>query len=160
MLPFHTILHPTDFSQRSKNAFQVACALARDYSARLIVVHVKPPHHVGGEVYMMIKDPDVRRQELMTELEALKPADDDLPIERVLKEGSPAPEIVQTAKEMHCDVIVMGAHGHSALARLLMGSTTEAVLRISPCPVLMIRAPFPVEAVAASPPAAAPPAQP
>src|SRR5208283_3206266 len=43
MLPIHTILHPTDFSARARSAFDLACALARDYDARLVVVHVKPP---------------------------------------------------------------------------------------------------------------------
>ena len=43
MLPIHTILHPTDFSERSSHAFRLACALARDYDARLFVLHVLPP---------------------------------------------------------------------------------------------------------------------
>jgi nucleotide-binding universal stress UspA family protein len=43
MLPIHTILHPTDFSDRAGFAFRVACALARDFGARLLVLHVEQP---------------------------------------------------------------------------------------------------------------------
>ena len=48
MLPIHTILHPTDFSDRSACAFRVACALARDYNAHLVVLHVD---HLPLELY-------------------------------------------------------------------------------------------------------------
>jgi len=47
MLAIHTILHPTDFSDRSVYAFELACALARDYCARLIVLHVAVPVFFG-----------------------------------------------------------------------------------------------------------------
>jgi nucleotide-binding universal stress UspA family protein len=43
MTHFQTILNPTDFSDSSKSAYRVACALARDYGARLIVLHVAQP---------------------------------------------------------------------------------------------------------------------
>jgi nucleotide-binding universal stress UspA family protein len=50
MLPIRTILHPTDFSEYSGYAFRLACALARDYGARLVVLHVAaPPVVVYGE---------------------------------------------------------------------------------------------------------------
>src|SRR5262245_6581425 len=42
MLPIHTVLHPTDFSDRSERALSLACALTRDYGARLVVLHVAP----------------------------------------------------------------------------------------------------------------------
>ena len=58
MLPLATILHPTDFSEHSEFAFRLACALARDYKARLVLLHVMPPPMViyaggpgaGGDV--------------------------------------------------------------------------------------------------------------
>ena len=48
MLPIRTVLHPTDFSPQSDAAFQVACALARDYGARLVLLHVRPPAAAPG----------------------------------------------------------------------------------------------------------------
>jgi hypothetical protein len=56
MLPVHTILFPTDFSERSLAAFPVTCFLARDCGARLIVLHVALPP-VGNEVLEACKDP-------------------------------------------------------------------------------------------------------
>jgi len=50
MLPVKTILHPTDFSETSAHAFPLACALARDHGARLVVLHVAPlPVFLFGE---------------------------------------------------------------------------------------------------------------
>ena len=46
MLPIRTILHPTDFSDSAQGAFEMACALARDYSAELVFLHVVPPTRV------------------------------------------------------------------------------------------------------------------
>lgn len=53
MLPVATILHPTDFSEHSEFAFRLACALARDYNARLVLLHVAlPPIMVYGEAQL------------------------------------------------------------------------------------------------------------
>jgi len=50
MLAIRAILHPTDFSERSQLAFRLACSLARDYGARLILVHVSPPIMQSGRL--------------------------------------------------------------------------------------------------------------
>jgi len=143
MLPIHTILHPTDFSDRSETAFHVACRLARDYGARLVVVHVKTSDLLGGEVYAMATNPREIRQELQGKLESIRPSDPSIPIEYLLKEGTSATEILRAAKDSHCDLIVMGTHGRTGIGRLLMGSVAEAVVRQAFCPVLTIKTPFP-----------------
>ena len=74
-------------------------------------------------------------------------------IERVLREGNPAEEIVRLAGERGCDLIVMGTHGRRRLGRLLMGSVAEQVLRRAPCPVLTVKG-EPAEAALAARPAA------
>ncbi len=73
ILPIHTILHPTDFSARARSAFDLACAVARDYDARLVVVHVKPPRMMGGEVHALITTPEEVDRELRGELDKLQP---------------------------------------------------------------------------------------
>ncbi len=143
MLPIHTILHPTDFSARSKSAFDFACALARDYDARLVVVHVKPPQMMGGEVHALITTPEEVDRELRGELDKLQPHDASIKIERILKEGDAGTQILHMAKEISSDVIVMGTHGRTGLSRLLMGSVAEAVSRKAHCPVLTVKHPFP-----------------
>ena len=143
MLPIHTILHPTDFSARAKSAFDLACAVARDYDARLVVVHVKPPRMMGGEVHALITTPEEVDRELRGELDKLQPQDASIKIERVLKEGDAGTQILRMAKEISSDVIVMGTHGRTGLSRLLMGSVAEAVSRKAHCPVLTVKHPFP-----------------
>jgi nucleotide-binding universal stress UspA family protein len=141
MLPIHTILHPTDFSPRAKSAFDLACALARDYDARLVMVHVKPGRMVGGEVHALITTPEEISRELQAELDQLQPHE-PTKIERFLKEGDAATQILHTAKEISSDIIVMGTHGRTGLSRLLMGSVAEAVSRKAHCPVLTVKHPF------------------
>jgi nucleotide-binding universal stress UspA family protein len=53
--------------------------------------------------------------------------------------GDPVTEILQAAREHGCDLIVMSTHGRTGLARLLMGSVAEQVLRRAPCPVLTVK---------------------
>ena len=57
-------------------------------------------------------------------------------VESLVMEGDPVDMILRAAEETHSDMIVMGTHGRTALARLLLGSVAEAVLRKAPCPVL------------------------
>jgi len=58
-------------------------------------------------------------------------------------EGDVATEILRLAQETGSDLIVMGTHGRTGLARLLMGSVAEQVVRKAPCPVLTVKTPFP-----------------
>src|SRR5437762_3145484 len=72
MLPIRTILHPTDFSEQAANAFELTCALARDYSANVILLHVLPvpvvPVIDGGVFPVPMEVP---RQRLQAELDAI-----------------------------------------------------------------------------------------
>jgi nucleotide-binding universal stress UspA family protein len=141
MLPIRTILHPTDFSDRSAYAFRLACALARDTGARLLVLHVAlPPLVVYGEGYVPVEPESVRR-ELEELLHAVRPRSPAVHVEHWLRDGDPAAEILHAADESKCDVIVLGTHGRTGLARLLMGSVAEQVVRQARCPVLTVRLP-------------------
>src|SRR6516165_8145543 len=76
MLPIRTILHPTDFTEQANCAFQMACSLARDYGAKLVVLHAHPmlvaPHVYAGLYPFTLKVPD---EDLLAKLKALKPLD-------------------------------------------------------------------------------------
>jgi nucleotide-binding universal stress UspA family protein len=142
MLPVHTILHPTDFSAQSGYALRLAGALARDYGARLVLLHVAlPPMPVyGGEVLVAV--PASTHDEERQHLDRLK-VPDGVPTERRLVVGVPVEEILGVASEVSVDLIVMGTHGRTGLARLLMGSVAEQVVRKARCPVLTVKTPFP-----------------
>jgi nucleotide-binding universal stress UspA family protein len=141
MLGIKTILHPTDFSERSGLAFRLACTLARDYGARLIVLHVaEPPMAVPAEgalMFPLVVDLEPLRQRLQN----LGPKDPHCQVEYRLVQGDAAAEILQLAEETKCDLIVMGTHGRKGLGRLLMGSVAEQVLRNASCPVLTVKTP-------------------
>jgi len=142
MMPFKTILFATDFSPASNVAFNVAAALARDYRARMIALHVIEPVKTGFNEFGGYIGPEESRDEAMRILKAINaPA---VAIEHRLAEGDPAFVIVETAKEVGADLVVMGTMGRSGLTRLVMGSVAEEVLRSAPCPVLTIRGVVPV----------------
>lgn len=141
MLPVHTILHATDFSTYSKYAFRMACAVARDYKARMIVVHVMvPPVVVYSEGMVPVQAENI--QEVLNErLRTLADQHPEIPMETRLVEGDPATEILRAAEESKCDLIAIGTHGRTGVHRLLMGSVAEQVVRKAPCPVLIIKTP-------------------
>ncbi len=145
--PFRRILVPTDFSSCSDKALELAGKLARDQGAELIAVHVVETGHVplnavihpGGD----IEGVEVRahmtklgQHELERRVQALP-----IPAERKrlhIAEGSPASTICQVARELGADLIVMGTHGRTGLAHLLMGSVAERVVRAAKIPVLTL----------------------
>jgi len=142
MLPIRTILHPTDFSEHSAYALWLACALARDHGARLVLVHVAaPPTAVYGGDILIPVPPDSHDEERQR-LDQLQ-VPDTVPTERHLMEGDAATRILDVAEKTGSDLVVMGTHGRTGLARLLMGSVAEQIVRKAPCPVLTVKTPFP-----------------
>ena len=151
MLPLHTILHPTDFSERSEYAFRLACSLARDYGARLVALHVvTPPVVIYGDGIVPL-DPGPERAAAKERLERLEAPRTGTRLEHRLAEGDPAEEILRVAREIAADLIVMGTHGRTGLRRLLMGSVAERVVRGAACPVLTVRTPFPTNVPSGEP---------
>jgi nucleotide-binding universal stress UspA family protein len=140
MFPIHTILHPTDFTERSKHAFELACALARDYGAKLVIIHAFPDPGLAAMNGAFYPVPmEVPPAELQEELDAIEPRDAAIVVERALVEGDPAAEILRAVDAHEADLIVMGTHGRGGLPRLVMGSVAEAVSRKAKCPVLTVR---------------------
>jgi nucleotide-binding universal stress UspA family protein len=136
MLSIGTILHPTDFSQHSESAFQLACALAWDYKARLVLLHVTTIPAVIYAGGVVPPDPWPGIEEAQAKLRELESQAPGVRVESQVMEGDPVDMILRAAKETNSDVIIMGTHGRTALARLLLGSVAEGVIRKAPCPVL------------------------
>src|SRR5262245_11971077 len=141
MKRIRTILHPTDFSPGSDAAFQYACELAVDYNAGLIVLYVQGPVvPFATEGILISSNPVELREFAKTQLNAIRPANTAVRIERIYREGSAKTEILTAAAEFNADLVDMGTHGRSGIGRLLLGSVTEEVLRKAPCPVLTVKA--------------------
>jgi len=158
MLTIKTILHPTDFSQSSDNAFVAACSLARDNQARLILLHVIP---ASSDPLTQVPPPDplrpVESQEAWTgRFSWPQPADPKIVVEHRVADGDAQEEILRLAEVLQCDLIVMGTHGRTGLQRWLTGSVAEEVLRKAPCPVLALKNPLPDKPQAEAKPLAKP----
>jgi nucleotide-binding universal stress UspA family protein len=139
MVEFRCILCPTDFSGPAARAFPLACALARDHGADVLVLHVYPPPVAHGEVVAR-RQPNGFHDELWRQLQSFQAPGGAVCVRHRLEEGDAAGEIVRVAEEGGCDLIVMGTHGRTGLRRLVMGSVAEEVLREAPCPVLTVKA--------------------
>ncbi len=142
MLPIKTILHPTDFSDNSRAAFQMACALARDYGARLLVAHVARRPVITPLAGPLPPQPEVYQEELTAQLTGLQAAAPEVRMEpRLILSEDPAGEILRLAAQVGCDLIVLGTHGRTGVGRVLLGSVAEQVLRRAHCPVLTVKMP-------------------
>jgi len=136
-----TILFPTDFSHTGDAALKLATSLARDMSAKLLIVHVEEPpaNYCDGEMYCGIPVPQI--QDLPQRLRNITPHDPNITFEHRLVSGSPTAEIVRLAESENVDFIVMSTHGRTGILRFLMGSVAEGVVRRAPCPVLTLKQP-------------------
>ena len=137
------ILHPTDLSDRSRHAYEVATDLAAQLQATLLVLYVAEtlgPEHLSFGEAVSAAQPEGHRARLWAELRRQAPAlRPDVPVQHLLSEGEPAEAIQRTAAEHRCDLIVMATHGESSFLHLVLGSTTEYVLRNASSPVFLCR---------------------
>jgi universal stress protein A len=139
------ILVPIDFSDCSKKALQYAFALGQQQNATLTLLYVVPPFSYGGggeygPIDYTSLEADMRSS-AKNELAALsrKELGDKVGAENVVRFGAPTMGIVDLAKSLPADMIVISTHGRTGLKHVLMGSVAEYVVRHAPCPVLVVR---------------------
>jgi nucleotide-binding universal stress UspA family protein len=164
------ILYATDLSENARYAMAYAVSLANSYCAQIIILHVidETPEfvdahvigYIGASEWENIKRRNVdeardvligkKRDNVMIHevldhfCQNLRPGTNDHEAamdETVVKRGNPVVQILATAEEKKCDLIVMGTHGRGTLVDTMMGSTTSRVLRRSKIPVLSVRLP-------------------
>ena len=148
MIDLHRILVPTDFSKFSDNAIKYAVAFAEKFSAELIVLHVVQDMALFiPEAVLMtpVMTPPVEQFAAAARAALEKVVKDmnltGLKVQTEVTQGVPFNEIVRMARTKNVDLIVMGTHGHTGLAHMLLGSVAEKVVRKAPCPVLTVRHP-------------------
>lgn len=134
------ILVTTDFSPASLVAVRYARALAQMRNAGLTVVNVVEPFHVDWKMDTSERQRD-DRAEASRAMAALAAAElGGVTSARIeLRTGQPAEAIVEFARMMQADLLVIATQGRTGLARVLMGSVAEQVVRHAPCAVLVVR---------------------
>ncbi len=149
MLTLKRILLPVDGSACSRNATSYALSLAQQTGAQVFAIHVSRPRWVqpveegsletSADVVLKLQEEAAADTErLLGEVaEAAKQA--GITLETCEMSGNPPRSIVQFAKQVAADLVVMGTHGRSGIARAVLGSVTEDVIRHAPCPVLVVR---------------------
>ena len=140
------ILHPTDFSAASRASFARALSMAKADRAELLLVHVvAPPTFVAGEGYIS--------PQVYGEIEAAADAygrknlgllqararTAGVRSKTLLLRGLADQEIIRAARSKKADLIVIGTHGRTGLARLFLGSVASRVVAGAGCPVLTVR---------------------
>ncbi len=118
MIALKKILVATDFSEPADAAVDYGRAFARTFGATLYLLHVVDDMYVrlGGDAQ-------------------------SLRVEAVITSGATAQAIVEYAEKENVQLIVVGTHGRGGVAKLLMGSVAERVVRTAHCPVLTVRRP-------------------
>ena len=147
--PTH-VLFATDGSEASNAAGALAARMARDWGAKLTVVHayeIPPMSYIGAPMLPVDVAPAILRA-IRGRLDgAVAIVRETMPAaEAVLQHGEPCPAILQTAKDVGADLIVVGTHGHRGIAHAFLGSVAEKVVRLSPVPVLTVHPTPAVEA--------------
>jgi nucleotide-binding universal stress UspA family protein len=140
MISFGRILCPIDFSDGSRRALDHAVALARWYGGSIAALHVLQPVPytdplMAGGIVFTPEDVDRTAADL-----ARFVAEEigGVTIGASVRQGAPAAVIVEQARTLPADLIVLGTHGRSGFERFMLGSVTERVLRTAPCPVLTV----------------------
>ena len=140
------VLHPTDFSRASTLAFARAVDTARANRAELTIAHVLPsvvlmagdgyvPPRVYDEMERAHRASATRRLAAL----AARARKRGVRARTLLLEGPPWMAITRAARARRANVVVMGTHGRSGLAKLFLGSVAERVIASAPCPVLTVR---------------------
>jgi nucleotide-binding universal stress UspA family protein len=147
--PIRKILAAVDHPQHP--ALKMALKLAGPLHAQVAVVHVFEPLAVISTESAALYAEEMAEQ-LQIAKETVQTIEKDIPEQArafaCLREGTPSQEIITTAQEWDADLIVMGTHRRGALARVLLGSTSEHVVRLGKVPVMLVSD---VETAAAKP---------
>ena len=145
---FRRILVPVDYSEHSRTSVRVAAELAKELGASIDIVHVwDRPTYVSDAV--MVRRPGEEHRSLselirenaekdMTDFLATLEIPEGVLVTHRMCSGEPAQKLVDEARSGGYDLIVVGTHGRAGVLHLLLGSTAERLIRLSPVPVLVV----------------------
>jgi len=146
MTRIRRIMHPSDFSRASRPAFAKAVELAKTNRAELLVAHVLTPvvpvvgdGYVSPTVYDEIESS--ARAYALKQLGGLiaKAKKAGVRAKPLLLAGAPAEQITRAARSRRADLVVLGTHGRTGFARVILGSVANRVVATAQCPVMTVR---------------------
>jgi universal stress protein A len=146
MLQVKSILWPFDDSDSSIRAFKTAVELAKQYGAKLYGLHVAPQVPVYTDASVAVTSFDIEKYEQQLKHTAEKnlkkivtdKAAEGVDIETSVEMGKPSDVILNFAKEMKVDLIVMATHARGSISHFFIGSVTEDTIRRSEIPILVV----------------------
>lgn len=136
------ILIPTDFSELSHQAIDVALPMVKQLGAEVTFLHIierldHPDDMTAlfdeGYAYMMD-----RARALLNDL-VVRAKQENIQADSEIANGTPYIEILKMAEKIGANLIIMGTHGRKGLDHMLMGSQAERVVRMATCPVTTIK---------------------
>lgn len=143
MTRFENLLVATDFSDQAVQALDAALDVAGEGS-HLTLLHVYPPPGLLMPEGFVAATPQTYRELIeaidrsLEELR-LRATRAGLTVTPIAVQGHAATELCRVAREGKHDLIIVGTHGRTGIARFMLGSVAEHVLRDAPCPVLVVR---------------------
>lgn len=145
-MEFRSILVPTDFSECARSAERYAVELARMFGSTLHYLYAVEPidtfatvSGVEQSIYFdVLKDLRSSAQEQLERIAATLTAE-GLSVVTAVRDGRASDVIVEYATEHNISLICIATHGRRGFSHLLLGSTTERVIRRAPCPLFVVR---------------------
>ena len=168
ILKINKILFATDLSENARYAFNYAVSVASHYNAELVLLHVMEDtpqenmiiSYVGEDLWLEVKkrnEQDARKilidkkkdsvilkealDRLCEKAKSRLPESDFITEVSIIRSENAAEEIIHQTEESSCDMIIMGYHSKGLMAKVLLGSTTQGVLRKSKKPILLVPMP-------------------
>lgn len=137
-----TILVAVDFLPASLKALEHAFVWAKQLHASITLLHVVDPIYTGGFVNLVTKQ-KVRREARRRALERINKLADSqttegVPVTRVVRDGLPEFEILRLAEKMSVNMIVLGRRPKNPLGRWILGSVSDDIVDLAPCPVVLV----------------------
>ena len=143
MSQYKKLLVTTDYSEGAQAAVVEGAELARLLDAKVVLAYVVqdrlPPMMIGAGLHWQ----DIVEKHEAAAMKALNECAEahfaGIEVETVVRVGIPADSILKLAEELEVDLIIMASHGYGLVGKIVLGSTTERVLKRASCPVLVVR---------------------
>lgn len=148
----HQILVPLDLSEYTDHVFNYLLTFLNaltthtgTFQTHVILLHVIERPNLPGVVENVVADllrqPEAWAHRTLEEAYAVRVREAGVECRTVIESGKPSQVIVEIARANQVNMIIMGTHGHSGIPHMMLGSVADKVLRLAPCPVLVVRPP-------------------